>query len=1207
MAMYAPIGEFNPAKETWSRYIDRLSEHFVANDIEQAEKKRAILNTVVGSSTYGLFCKLLAPRKPSEATFEEIKAAMDKHSEPAHSTVVERYKFSTMFQKDHQTIAEFAAELQGVANRCDFQDMKINLRDRFVVGISDAGLRKALLNQGDKLTFDRVLELAQQYTLAELNARTVGNAAQTQNSAININTHRPKSRRPRVRGAGKPQSRTGTQAQDQHGTSRSNRSGTGSDANCYRCAKPGHKPSECWALEVECYYCKQIGHTKQACRKRQQRQGHSQNKGQTNYVANTGCTKDSCKCTCQETPNTGAGPTTSSNDQDYGMYKVNCSEKTNQDPIMVSVNIHGKQVQMEVDTGAGRSIVSEQVYQECWGPEVLPLQAADLTLHTYTGDTIQVLGKAMVDVKYNDQNEQLILYVVAGEGPNLFGRNWLEQIKLEWHNLFSVYNIHATSKNSIMEEHAPLFQNELGKLKGYQAHISITPEAQPRFCKARQVPYALKDKVGQELHRLENAGVIERVTFSQWATPIVPVLKQSGDLRICGDFRATVNPVSQPDQYPLPRVEEVFTKLSGGKLFTKLDLSSAYQQLELDEQSRELCTINTHLGLFQYKRCPYGISTAPSLFQRTMDSLLADIPHTAVFLDDVLVTGATPEEHMTNLEIVLSRMEEAGLRLNPGKCVFFAPEVIYLGHKITEAGLQPIDDKVQAIVDAPPPKNTTELKSFLGLLNYCGKFIPNLASLLAALHILLRNNHRWSWNKEQQDAFEACKIALTSASVLVHYDPEKPMELSCDASPYGVGAVLSQIMDDGFEHPVAFASRSLHPAECNYSQLDREGLAVVFGVKKFHYYLYGRDFSITTDHKPLLGLFKENKATPALASSRIQRWSLTLAAYRYQLLYKSGPANANADGFSRLPLPVKPETTPEPADFVFVMDHMEGTPVNADKIKLWIGRDPCLAWVRDFVANGWPQVCNDPELKPFFTRKDELSLHHGCLMWGARVVIPPQGRKLLLDELHDTHPGMVKMKALARSYLWWPGIDHDLETLCKECTNCQSLRKAPPKAPLHPWEYPTRPWSRLHIDYAGPKLGHMFLVVVDARTKWLEVILMKTATSATTIEKLRAMFAVHGLPDTIVSDNGSVFTSTEFAEFTKFNGIRHVKVAPFHPSSNGLAERAVQTFKASLDKMTDTASIDTKVSRFLFQYRITPHSTTGQAPAEMLMQRKNSL
>lgn len=196
------------------------------------------------------------------------------------------------------------------------------------------------------------------------------------------------------------------------------------------------------------------------------------------------------------------------------------------------------------------------------------------------------------------------------------------------------------------------------------------------------------------------------------------------------------------------------------------------------------------------------------------------------------------------------------------------------------------------------------------------------------------------------------------------------------------------------------------------------------------------------------------------------------------------------------------------------------------------------------------------------------------------------------------------MKSLARSYVWWPKLDSDLEHKVKQCNNCQTRQKLPPVAPLHPWEWPNKPWSRLHIDYAGPFMGQMFLIIVDAHSKWMDVYPVHAATTKATIEKLRCAFATHGLPDIIVSDNGTCFTSMEFADFVKVNGIKHVRTAPFHPSSNGLAERAVQTFKDSMKKMTDNASVETKVSRFLMRYRITPHTTTGQSPAQLLMNRQ---
>ena len=221
---------------------------------------------------------------------------------------------------------------------------------------------------------------------------------------------------------------------------------------------------------------------------------------------------------------------------------------------------------------------------------------------------------------------------------------------------------------------------------------------------------------------------------------------------------------------------------------------------------------------------------------------------------------------------------------------------------------------------------------------------------------------------------------------------------------------------------------------------------------------------------------------------------------------------------------------------------------------------------------------------------------------GTRVVIPPPGRQKVIDELHAAHPGISRMKSLARSYVWWPGIDEDLEAKVKNCRQCQETQKHPPAVPLQNWEWPAQPWSRLHIDYAGPYQGKMILVVVDAHSKWIEANIVNSATTATTIQKLRAMFATHGLPQTVVSDNGSVFTSSDFEEFMQMNGIRHIRTAPYHPASNGLAERAVQTLKEGLKKLTN-GCLETKLSRFLFQYRITPHTTTGQAPAQLLMGR----
>ena len=253
------------------------------------------------------------------------------------------------------------------------------------------------------------------------------------------------------------------------------------------------------------------------------------------------------------------------------------------------------------------------------------------------------------------------------------------------------------------------------------------------------------------------------------------------------------------------------------------------------------------------------------------------------------------------------------------------------------------------------------------------------------------------------------------------------------------------------------------------------------------------------------------------------------------------------------------------------------------------------------VLQGW-QNSDSEELRPYQTRQNELSVHQGCILWGTRVIIPPRGREKLVEELHESHPGICRMKSLARAYVWWPRMDRDLENKVRACT--QQTRPQNPPVTIHPWEWPKKPWVRLHLDYAGPVSSKMHLVLIDAHSKWLEVKPVNSATSKATIEHLRSIFSVHGLPEIVVTDNGTAFTSSEFAKFMKLNGIRHVRMAPYHPASNGQAERAVKIFKEHLKKGS-SESLDTQLSRFLFRYRITPHSVTGVSPAELLMGQRS--
>ena len=498
------------------------------------------------------------------------------------------------------------------------------------------------------------------------------------------------------------------------------------------------------------------------------------------------------------------------------------------------------------------------------------------------------------------------------------------------------------------------------------------------------------------------------------------------------------------------------------------------------------------------------------------------------------------------------------------------PTVEYLGYRIDAQGLHAIEKKVEAIRNAPAPENQQQLRSFLGMINYYSKYISNYSTITHPLNELLKDGVAWKWCETQQKAFKRLKDKLSNAPVLTHFSDTLPLKLDADTSQYGIGAVISHVLPSGEERPIAYASRTLTKSERNYAQIEKEALSIVFGVNKFHQYLYGRKLLLVTDQKPLTTLLGPKSGIPTLAAARLQRWALLLAVYQYDIECRSTEKHVNADYLSRFP--IRSEGSSEGVDEVKLINtlQIESLPMNVDQVRK-------------------------------ATRKDPITVADGCLLWGIRVIIPTQLRKRVLHELHTRHPGIVRMKSLVRLHVWCPNLYKDIATIVQQCNDCQTSRNKPQPVPLHPWDWPKMPWQRIHIDFARPFMGKMFLIVVDSHLKWIEVEVMSSITSEATIEKLRDMFARHGIPQQLVSDNGSQFTSQEFSDFTKRNGIKHTLVAPYHPRSKQSVsfKRLSNFFKAE-----GSASIKQSLARFLFSYRTTPNSTTGQTPAELFLNRR---
>lgn len=329
--------------------------------------------------------------------------------------------------------------------------------------------------------------------------------------------------------------------------------------------------------------------------------------------------------------------------------------------------------------------------------------------------------------------------------------------------------------------------------------------------------------------------------------------------------------------------------------------------------------------------------------QRAIEQVLQGVPFTSCVLDDMIISGKTDEEHLANLDAVLERLEKFGLRANLNKCDFFQTQVSYCGHMISEEGLKKSPDKVNAVLKAPRPENLQQLRSFLGLVNYNRSFLPNLSTVLGPLNELLQGEKTWKWTKQCEQAFAEVKELMTSEQVLCHYDPHKPVKLACDASQYGLGSVLSHVMDDGTERSIAFASRSLTKAEKAYSVIDKEALALYWGVVKFHTNIYGRRFTLVTDHKPLVSILNPSAGIPAMTAARLQRYALYLAGHTYNIEYRNTKSHCNADGLSRLPLSIT--TDYEDTAAVFYNTQMENLPVTSAQVKLGTQRDTILSHV----------------------------------------------------------------------------------------------------------------------------------------------------------------------------------------------------------------------------------------------------------------------
>lgn len=922
----------------------------------------------------------------------------------------------------------------------------------------------------------------------------------------------------------------------------------------------------------KCFICKKTGHWARDCwfnKKNNNGNGSKEEKQKVNEVAELM--------------------------EDLQIDSIQVSKKLELRFILAGVNVSA-----EADTGSPINIMGEHAYQKFFSH--CELRPVGKGFGSVSGHSINMLG--MFTAKAGNSAYNGKIQVAVSTIKNLrfiVGTAGLDILCPAWRQGFQLNSVESSDKyvDRLRNRYPEVFNGDMSQpIKDYEVHLYLqdNPKPTPIVQKAYNVPIRLTSKVVSNLEQMLADGILEKAEKAQWASPMVNVLKPNGEVRSCIDPSKTINPYLVFDHYPTPTIDNIIARVGKADLYSILDLKGAYTQLKMAEESRELLNVNTIKGLFRYTRLPFGIKPASSIFQQFMDTLLADRDWAIAYMDDVIVKANSIDEMRSRLDDLFELFRQRNLKVNIDKCQLFKKEVHYLGHRICRDGVAPSLEGIKAILDAPAPDNLTMLRSFIGLVSFYSKFLPGLNKKMDIFFDLEKKGATWQWTERHQKVYENIKKLIASHTKLGHFDPKLETIVQTDASDTGIAAVLIQVFPDG-ERAIMFISRTLSSAEKKYPILHREALAVVWALERLAEFIIGQPVTIRTDHQPLIGLFK--KKVP-LITNRIHSYAYRLLPFDIKWQYIKGSRNAIADFPSRFPLMANPCEFEKDEDLINSIMPDAKLKLDVEMVAEATKHDSTLQLLKQAILKGWPQK-EPPEISQYRSIYGELTLAQEMIMYNERVIIPSDLRQKLLEVLHRPHLGIVRTKKIAKSYIFWPGMMKEIEQTIKACNICAETSKYDGPKDFKSWPETTEPWERIHIDFLDFD-GHTILLIIDAYSKYIHLKKMKETNAKSVIDALEELFEYFGDPSTLVSDNGPPFQSEKFQTYLALKGIKYISSPPYHPASNGTAERAVRTVKQQLRKYAKegVSTIDGQIKRFLIDYRNAP-VTEGFSPNSKLL------
>ena len=1131
--------------EKWNRFENAWQNYSLAIELDKKDEARqvATLLTVIGEEAREVFPTFKWNDRDDSKKIDEVLKQFRRYCQPLKNVPFQRYLFNQRNQDIGESYDHYQTALRKLAESCEFDSITPDeiLRDRLIFGITDDKTRERLLREPG-LSLDKTDAICR--------------SAETTRSQMKVMNESDKM---------------------------VNALQSTSLRECWFCGR-NHKfgkRENCPAWGKECKKCHKRNHFASKCKE--------------NASNVTEQRKKPVHCVRE----------------DEEIFNIQTLSHENTESQFVSLILpSGCAIKFQVDTGAQCNVLPLNVYKAATGDTYLRNVAHnDSYIIAYGGAKIPVLGEVILSVSRRQREYKLRCKLVENSNMRpLLGRRacvGMEIIKFLDNDVIQppnpetkVYSVRSQTSPSVddlIRQYPSVFADGPGKMSG-EIHIHVDPNCRPIQHASRRVPVPLRAKLKETLDIMERGDIISPVTEpTKWVNSIVIVPKKDGSLRLCLDPKE-LNSCVQREHYPLPTIEDVASRLHGAKLFSIMDVKCGFHHLPLDEESSYLTTFNTPFGRYRFRRVPFGICSAPEIFQRTMHQMIEGLEGVEVVADDFVIVGYgdtvknARKDHDDNLHAFLARCKQRNVHLNSEKILLRRAEVPFIGHVASEQGLKVDPKKVQAIKEMSEPKDVAAVQRFLGMVTYLAKFLPNLSDVAKPLRDLTLDNAVFHWDSEQSKAWTSIKEMVGQTPILRFYSIHDEVTVQCDASKTGLGACM---MQNG--QPVAYASRALSKTEIQYAQIEKELLAIVFACEHFDLYLYGRSgITIETDHKPLEAIVQKPLHS---APQRLQRMLMRLQRYDLKILYKKGKEMVLADTLSR--------AHPKQADISYAdlesVDHKDFLPVSRQR---WIQicneskNDAVLSQLRNMISNGWPEQRRQvPEaLRVYFDFRDELILQGDLVFKGQRLVVPLSLRKELISVAHNAHVGMEGCLRRMRESLFWPRMSAEVKEYISKCDTCMCFRNNQPKEPIIQ-NTATRPWSKVAADVCALH-GRQLLIVVDYYSNFIEVAKLSSLSSQATIRALLEMFARFGSPDVLITDNATNFSSEEFASFASKWNFDHVTSSPGYPQSNGKAENAVQTVKRLFNKCKDAGESEFVA---LLDWRNTPSEGIGLSPAQLLM------